>query len=173
MLRLAELEEEEGAATNGSKGTKAVAGNGEVRSNGNGEALDDEREDGEVDEENDVSLASEGGAAGGASKIGTVPPQLRQAKSIEANTEQRGEGRMPEVDTSADTAKPAAPGQTTTFPLQVEASSCVFSWTHLTLLTLWIGEDQILENIKMAYWWAGYYSGLYEGQQQVKRASTR
>lgn len=29
------------------------------------------------------------------------------------------------------------------------------------------GSDQVLENIKMAYWWAGYYSGLYEGQQQA------
>ena len=27
--------------------------------------------------------------------------------------------------------------------------------------------DQTLENIKMAYYWAGYYSGLYEGQRQV------
>ena len=28
---------------------------------------------------------------------------------------------------------------------------------------------QILENIKMAYWWAGYYSGLHEGLQQAGR----
>jgi len=27
-------------------------------------------------------------------------------------------------------------------------------------------QDQVLENIKMAYYWAGYYSGLYEGQRQ-------
>ena len=27
--------------------------------------------------------------------------------------------------------------------------------------------DQTLENIKMAYYWAGYYSGLYDGQRQV------
>lgn len=26
--------------------------------------------------------------------------------------------------------------------------------------------NQTLENIKMAYYWAGYYSGLYDGQQQ-------
>ncbi|KAH0843101.1 hypothetical protein FOPE_08191 [Fonsecaea pedrosoi] len=26
--------------------------------------------------------------------------------------------------------------------------------------------DQTLENIKMAYYWAGYYSGLYDGQRQ-------
>lgn len=28
--------------------------------------------------------------------------------------------------------------------------------------------DQTLENIKMAYYWAGYYSGLYDGQQQAQ-----
>ncbi len=29
----------------------------------------------------------------------------------------------------------------------------------------------ILENVKMAYWWAGYYSGLHEGMQQAGRPS--
>ncbi|KAK5054711.1 hypothetical protein LTR84_001603 [Exophiala bonariae] len=29
-------------------------------------------------------------------------------------------------------------------------------------------QDQTLENLKMAYYWAGYYSGLYDGQQQTK-----
>ena len=28
--------------------------------------------------------------------------------------------------------------------------------------------DQTLENIKMAYYWAGYYSGLYDGQRQAQ-----
>ncbi|KIW13067.1 hypothetical protein PV08_08254 [Exophiala spinifera] len=32
--------------------------------------------------------------------------------------------------------------------------------------------DQTLENIKMAYYWAGYYSGLYDGQRQAQGAST-
>ncbi|RVX73132.1 hypothetical protein B0A52_02259 [Exophiala mesophila] len=27
-------------------------------------------------------------------------------------------------------------------------------------------QDQTLENIKMAYYWAGYYSGLHDGQRQ-------
>ncbi|KEF52844.1 uncharacterized protein A1O9_11261 [Exophiala aquamarina CBS 119918] len=29
-------------------------------------------------------------------------------------------------------------------------------------------QDQTLENLKMAYYWAGYYSGLYDGQQKAK-----
>ncbi|OAL37285.1 hypothetical protein AYO20_03461 [Fonsecaea nubica] len=29
-----------------------------------------------------------------------------------------------------------------------------------------LSPDQTLENIKMAYYWAGYYSGLYDGQRQ-------
>lgn len=28
-----------------------------------------------------------------------------------------------------------------------------------------MGADQLLENVKMAYYWAGYYSGLYDGQR--------
>lgn len=32
--------------------------------------------------------------------------------------------------------------------------------------------QQTLENIKMAYYWAGYYSGLYDGHQQVASQST-
>ena len=30
------------------------------------------------------------------------------------------------------------------------------------------GASQTLENIKMAYYWAGYYSGLYDGQRQAQ-----
>ena len=40
------------------------------------------------------------------------------------------------------------------------------------VLTKTIGEDQVLENIKMAYWWAGYYSGLHDGQQKAKQGKT-
>ncbi|KIW91272.1 uncharacterized protein Z519_08168 [Cladophialophora bantiana CBS 173.52] len=29
-------------------------------------------------------------------------------------------------------------------------------------------QEQTLENIKMAYYWAGYYSGLYDGQRQAQ-----
>ncbi|EXJ58920.1 hypothetical protein A1O7_06350 [Cladophialophora yegresii CBS 114405] len=29
-------------------------------------------------------------------------------------------------------------------------------------------QDQTLENMKMAYYWAGYYSGLYDGQRQAQ-----
>src|SRR5438552_771346 len=62
VLRLAELEEE-GAltqATEGKKAVQAVPSRGELGSNGDCEVPDDEREDGEVDEEIDVSVASEG-----------------------------------------------------------------------------------------------------------------
>jgi hypothetical protein len=174
VLRLAELDEDERAITEGKKGTKAVPVGVELQSNGNGDILDDEREDGEVDEENDVSLASAGGAERGASKTGTVAPQTRPAKCIEASTEQRKESRTSEMDASADTTKTAAPGKTTTSSAKERRTpSCAFSRAYPTLLTIPAGQDQILENIKMAYWWAGYYSGLYEGQQQVQKASTR
>ena len=105
MLRLAALEEEDAT-----EGKRAVLGRGELRSNGNCEVPDDEREDGEVDEEIDVSAASEGGAKRGASKIETAPP----AKRTETGTEQREECWKSEMDTSAETSKTAAPGKTTT-----------------------------------------------------------
>lgn len=35
----------------------------------------------------------------------------------------------------------------------------------LTLATASMDQGQILENIKMSYWWAGYYSGLYDAKQ--------
>lgn len=31
--------------------------------------------------------------------------------------------------------------------------------------------EQTLENIKMAYYWAGYYSGLYDGQRQAQASA--
>lgn len=174
VLRLAELDEDEGAITESKKGTKAVPGGVELQSSGKGDILDDEREDGEVDEENDVSLASEGGAERGASKTGTVPPQTRPAKGTEGSTEQQKESRTSAMDASADTTKTAAPGKTTTSSAKARRTpSCAFSRAYPTLLTIPAGQDQILENIKMAYWWAGYYSGLYEGQQQAQKASTR
>src|SRR5204862_2328787 len=59
VLRLAQLEEE-GALTQATEGKKVVPSRGEPGSNGDCEVPDDEREDGEVDEEVDVSVASEG-----------------------------------------------------------------------------------------------------------------
>ena len=31
-----------------------------------------------------------------------------------------------------------------------------------------VSGDAVLENIKMAYYWAGYYSGLYDGQRRLQ-----
>ncbi|RMZ80374.1 hypothetical protein DV738_g2834, partial [Chaetothyriales sp. CBS 135597] len=32
-------------------------------------------------------------------------------------------------------------------------------------------QDQVLANVKMAYYWAGYYSGLYDAQKKKRRRS--
>ncbi|KAF7508300.1 hypothetical protein GJ744_009445 [Endocarpon pusillum] len=34
-------------------------------------------------------------------------------------------------------------------------------------------QDQILENIKMAYWWAGYYSALYDAKRTATEPSRK
>jgi hypothetical protein len=38
-------------------------------------------------------------------------------------------------------------------------------------VTASMNQSQVLENVKMAYWWAGYYSGLYEAQQAATQQS--
>ena len=47
-----------------------------------------------------------------------------------------------------------------------------FQSTLTSILKIYADSNQVLENIKMAYWWAGYYSGLYEGQQQARDNTT-
>jgi hypothetical protein len=108
VLRLAELEEE-GALTQATEGKKVVPSRGELGSNGDCEVPDDEREDGEVDEEVDVSVASEGVSERGASKMETVPP----AKHTGTRTEQLEKCRTSEMDTSVGTSTTGAPGKTT------------------------------------------------------------
>ena len=39
--------------------------------------------------------------------------------------------------------------------------------------TVPIDQSQIVENIKLAYWWAGYYSGLYDAQQNAIQPSKK
>ncbi|KAK5074043.1 hypothetical protein LTR64_006815 [Lithohypha guttulata] len=56
----------------------------------------------------------------------------------------------------------AGPAPATTAPLGVEAQLPKTAGTSAASSSA----DQTLENIKMAYYWAGYYSGLYDAQRQ-------
>jgi hypothetical protein len=159
------------------RGAKAIADGGQPLIDGNGEVMDEDLEDGEVDEDGDVNLASNGDAGGRASKSGIIGPQLPPTKSVATDTEDQEKAKatktLPsERDTLAETAEATGSGMTTA-PLSIQDSDCVLYSLLRPSLTICVGQDQILENIKMAYWWAGYYSGLYEGQQQVTGASTR
>jgi hypothetical protein len=128
VLRLAELEEEGGAVTNlnGTKGTKVVAdGSSEPRIDGRGEVTDEELEDGEVNEDGDVNLASDRDAGGRARKSGIFGPQVQPTKSIAANTEKQEEGKASEMDTAAETTETRGPGRTSTL-MSITTSSIIF-----------------------------------------------
>jgi hypothetical protein len=59
---------------------------------------------------------------------------------------------MPTSDPTHQLSQPSVPSQAKVPPAQAPS----------------VAADQTLENIKMAYYWAGYYSGLYDGQRQVQ-----
>ena len=84
MLRLAELEEENEATTNGMQGTKAAADASGAATNGNGDPLDEDLEDGEVDEDEDLNLASNRDAGGQVGKTGSAGALLPSTKSTAA-----------------------------------------------------------------------------------------
>jgi hypothetical protein len=43
----------------------------------------------------------------------------------------------------------------------------------LTRVAASMNQGQVLENIKMAYWWAGYYSGMYDAKQAGTQPSEK
>jgi len=59
--------------------------------------------------------------------------------------------------------------------LDLELASCSSAESalrhELQRLLIWatasMDQSQILENMKMAYWWAGYYSALYDAKQST------
>lgn len=172
MLRAGELEEGDRATTSGKKGTKAIADDGELLRKGSREVAEDELEDGEVDEDGDVKLASSEVAAGGASNSGVIRPQLPRSTSTTAGAEYREEAEATKNPANEESTEAAGLGRNF-IPLTIKQSGVGLCCMLHISLTFRAGHDPILENIKMAYWWAGYYSGLYEGRQQVTRGSTR
>jgi hypothetical protein len=80
-LRLAELEEEDGAVTNGFNSTGACSDAGKRFATGSGDVVDEEIEDGEVDEDEDHDIASTAINREGAGKGGMIGPQPPTAKS--------------------------------------------------------------------------------------------
>ena len=42
----------------------------------------------------------------------------------------------------------------------------------VTLLTSFADKDEALKNLMMSWYYAGYYTGLYEGQQQQSTNTT-
>lgn len=81
MLRLAELEGDGGAVTDGLISTKARPDAGKRIVTGNGDVMSEEIEDGEVDEDEDLDIASTAISGEGAGTGGTIGPQLPTARS--------------------------------------------------------------------------------------------
>jgi hypothetical protein len=81
VLRLAELEGDGGAVTNGLIRTKARPDAGKRIATGNGDIMDEEIEDGEVDEDEDLDIASTAISGEGTGTGGMIGPQLPTARS--------------------------------------------------------------------------------------------
>ena len=81
MLRLAELEGDGGAVTNGLISIKARPDAGKRIATGNGDVVDEEIEDGEVDEDGGLDITSTAINGEGAGKGEMIGPQLPTARS--------------------------------------------------------------------------------------------
>jgi hypothetical protein len=91
VLRLAELEEDGGAVTNGLNSTGAHLDAGKKFTTGISDVVDEEIEDGEVDEDEDLDIAINGE---GADRGGGIGPQPSTAKSTSADgVELQGRGK--------------------------------------------------------------------------------
>ncbi|KAK5094701.1 hypothetical protein LTR70_003909 [Exophiala xenobiotica] len=113
---------------------------------------EDSADEGEIDDDDDVATrhkVPDADADAGQDAVRVIGPPLPPSDAVHAET----------TVTAADSA--LAPGPTSA-PAQQSAS--IPAPTTATFHSA----DQTLENIKMAYYWAGYYSGLYDGQRQLQ-----
>jgi hypothetical protein len=120
VLRLAELEGDGGAVTNGLIRTKARPDAGKRIATGNGDAVDEEIEDGEVDEDEDLDNTSTAINGEGAGKGGMIGPQLPTAKSTSTDgAELQGQQKaattlMSESETFAEASQATGSGKIVT-----------------------------------------------------------
>ncbi len=128
----------------GGKGVEGgVDGGGRDVRGPEGEVEEGELEDGEVDEGPiEEELA---GLEGQALTNGVT------TKNNKVHGERHGPS-LPPSRGAEDGQMPPADAATTHVPAPVNGASSM-------------SPDQTLDNLKMAYYWAGYYSGLYDGQR--------
>lgn len=115
-------------------------------------------DDGEIDDDVDVTTRQGGGesvpdADAGRDAVRMIGPSLPLSEAAHAETDV----------TAPDSA--LAPGPASA-PAQPSVSASTPAPTTATATATATSADQTLENIKMAYYWAGYYSGLHDGQRQ-------
>jgi len=125
----------------------------------------DQAENGVLDNDHDMAATNE-------------PPQA-DVKPLEAHATE--EGKKPGVDvpkaTSAETSKAPATNvptaaSTAAIPQALLSSgmSSINSLLRGKELTVRAVQDENLKNIMMSWYYAGYYTGLYEGQQKASAA---
>ena len=85
VLRLAELEGDGGVVTNGLNGTGARSDAGKRSATGISDVVDEEIEDGEVDEDEDLDITSTAVNGEGADRGGMIGPQPPTARSTSTN----------------------------------------------------------------------------------------
>ncbi|KAL6251055.1 hypothetical protein RBB50_001263 [Rhinocladiella similis] len=120
---------------------------------------DDEIEDGEVD---DSELTAAKAALSQKVQIDDdddpehQEPHHRSGTAIDSNTTWSGRA-PPQPDQHHNPSQTSMPTIGPNLPTTNEQGPSSSS-----------SADQTLENVKMAYYWAGYYSGLYDGQRQAQ-----
>lgn len=119
-------------------------------------------DDGEIDDDVDVTTRqgvgesvpdADADADAGRDVVRMIGPPLPLSDAAHAETDV----------TAPDSA--LAPGPTSALA-QSSVSASRPTPTTATGTATGTSADQTLENIKMAYYWAGYYSGLHDGQRQ-------
>ena len=117
---MAELEGASGAVKNGLISTKARPDAGKRIATGNGDVVDEEIEDGEVDEDEDLDITSTAIDGEGAGKGGMIGPQLPKARSTSTDgAELQGQQKaattlVSESDTFAEASQATRSGKIVT-----------------------------------------------------------
>jgi hypothetical protein len=137
VLRLAELEGDGGAVTNDLISTKARPDTGKRIATGNGDVVDEEIEDGEVDEDKDLDIASTAINGEGAGKGGMIGPQLPTARSTSTDgAELQGQRKaattlVSESETFAEASQATGSGK-----IMTQVSIDMISYTRAVLFVL-------------------------------------
>ncbi|KAL2405018.1 hypothetical protein ABEF95_001477 [Exophiala dermatitidis] len=145
--------------------SRPASGSTVVAANATANASPESQEDGEIEDgelEDDLEAAKEALSRKVQSEL-VAPPTPAESKresepkAAEHEMSQQFAGNISSQLPQSTANKPKPMIGPSLPPAAVEASGP--------------SPEQTLENVKMAYYWAGYYSGLYDGQRQAQASA--